>query len=421
MSCVVDDGRSYYVLLWETSSVPTSTSPAHYQTRFSRSQSSMSPSFLDENTPYFFNQRRDRSYQQRRLRKTPDDVSLFRERRDGFGADGESVVSAGRLSRHPADLHRVKSAIRRGSAASSKRVSLLPPVDRDGPRLVSGEELEGKQGDLASLEEEEEGAGGARSGWAKVKEIYKFNELKFGSTSILSSLGKCLDSTQLRESAAQVSDILDPDLVRKFLLDHRSLTSDIVVEKREWQTDCYLDLSSTKNKQPFLTAPPGQGEEEEDKNTGNPEERRQLEEVAIAAISKRYAKRLNPKPISFKDFKKNKRVTENKRPSKRVTLNQEVMSKPDSPRRPQTAHSILSNLSFHSDYSRPSSAGGESRPDHYDLLPAELRPPSIMLYKRESMAPQLKVREPRTRLEKYRDQTSPTRRKPTRIKISELI
>ena len=377
----------------------------------------MSPSFLDENTPYFFSQKRERSYQQRRIRKTPDDVSVFREWREGYGADAESVVSVGRLSRAPADLQRVKSAIRRrGSAASSRHVSLLPPVDKDGPRLVSGEEVDSNQG---ALEEGEEGDGitGARLGWTKVKEIYKFNELKFGSTSILSSLGKCLDFTQVGENADQVSDFLEPDLVRKFLQDHRSLTSDTVVEKREWQTDCYLDLGSSKNKQPFLTAPPNQeGGEGEGKDTGISEQKRRTVEAAIAAISKRYAKRLNPKPISFKDNRKKEKSTE-KRPSKRVTLNQEVMFKPDSPRRPQTAHSILSNFSFHSDHSRPSS--GESRPDHYDVLPAELRPPSIMLYKRESLVPQLKVRQPRTRLEKYRDQTSPTHHKPTRIKISE--
>ena len=379
----------------------------------------MSPSLVDENTPYFFSQRRDRSYQ-RRLRKTPDDVSVYR-------ADGESVVSVGRLSRPPADLPRAKSAIRRGSAVSGRRVSLsgkvvvLPPVDRDGPRLVSGGESETKQGALVSLQEEEEeeedGDRGARSGWAKVKEIYKFNELKFGSASILSNLGKCLESSASGESdEAQVSDKLDPELVRKFLQDHRSLTSDTVVEKREWQTDCYLDQGSSNNKNPFLTAP--QEETEYSRDIGNSEERRRSEKASIATISQKYAKRLNPKPVTFEEVRKKQRVTE-KRPSKRVTLNQEVMWKPDSPRRPQTAHSTLSNFSFHSDYSRPSSAGGESKVDQYDVLPAELRPPSIMLYKRESMAPKVKVREPRTRLEKYRDQTSPARRKPTRIKISE--
>ena len=54
--------------------------------------------------------------------------------------------------------------MRRGSASSSRRISLsgkaaaLPPVDRDGPRLVSGEPVSGeaKPNTLASLQEEEE-------------------------------------------------------------------------------------------------------------------------------------------------------------------------------------------------------------------------------------------------------------------------
>ena len=373
----------------------------------------MSPFFLGESTPYFFNQRRERPYQQRRLRKTPED------RRDGLWGDGESVVST----------LRPKSSVRRGSASSSRRISLsgkaaaLPPVDRDGPRLVSGEPVSGeaKPNTLASLQEEEEEEKKDRSGRAKDRENYKFNELKFGSTSILSNLGKCLDSISLREEElGQVSDGLDPELVRRFLLDHRSLTSDIVVQKREWQTDCYLDLlSSSKNRHPFLAAPPGE-EDEEGKLVRSNEDRRQSEAATLASISQRYANRINPKPVSFEEVKREK-VTAKQRSSKRVTLNQEVMSKPQSPRRPQTAHSVLSNISFHSDYSRPSSADVESKFDHYDVLPAELRPPSIMLYKRESLAPQLKVRGPRTRLEKYRDQSSGERRKTTRIKISESI
>ena len=361
---------------------------------------------MEGQTPFFFSQRRDRQFQ-RRFRKTLDDVSVFGEKRDPLGrADGESVVSSAWL--------RAKSALRRGSATSGRRVSLsgkivLPLVDKDGPRLVSGEQEtksvsgEGTQNALASLPEEKE----VRSGWTKVKEVYKFDELKFGSTSILSNLGKCLDSAPVREHITDVSDRLDPELLHKFLQSHQSLISDTVVEKREWQTDCYLDLS-IKNKHPFLTAPPTTKEEEE--GEGKSEERRKSDAV-VSAISKRYTQQqLNPTTIKPKE-KKPKRS-----PPKRVTLNQEAMSRLDSPKRPQTARSILSNISFHSDYSRPSSSG-ESRINdtHYDALPAELRP-SIMLYKRESTAPKVKVKGPRTRLEKYRDQISCDRRKPGRLK-----
>lgn len=363
-------------------------------------------------TPYFFSQKRERRFQ-RRLRKTLDDVSVFGEKRDTFRGDGgeiESVVGAGW------PIARAKSALRRGSAVSGKRV-VLPPVDRDGPRLVSGEhqtaDNKAVSGENSRPEEKE-----ARTGWTKVKEVYKYHELKFGSTSILSNLAKCLDSAAVRDNISSVSDDLDPELLRKFLGDHGSLTSDTVVEKREWQTDCYLDLS-VKNKHPFLTVPPeaegGEEEADEAKGTNSGEERRKSDQV-VAAISKRYAKRFEPKPstIHEKTYKEKKE----KSPPKRVTLNQEVMLRMDTPKRPQTAYSTLSNLSFHSDYSRPSSAG-ESRvnDDHYDVLPAELRP-SIMLYKRESLAPKVKMKGPKTRLEKFRDQTShklPQRRLKSRL------
>ena len=364
-------------------------------------------------TPYFFSQRRERRFQ-RRLRKTLDDVSVFGEKRDTFQAlraDGEleSVVSAG----GPA-----KSALRRGSAASGKRVSLsgkvvLPPVDRDGPRLVSGEQASDSKSISGEsrhnpLPDEKE----ALSGWAKVKEVYKFHELKFGSTSILSNLAKCLDSDTVRENATTVlHDRLDAELLRKFLQNHQSLTSDTVVEKREWQTDCYLDLS-IKNKQPFLTT---EVEGDRVKSISGGEERRKSDQV-IAAISKRYAQRFKPKP-SESIRKKGKE----KSPPKRVTLNQEVMSRMESPKRPQTAHSVLSNFSFHSDYSRPSSAG-ESRinDSHYDVLPPELRP-SIMLYRRESVVPKMKVKGPKTRLEKFRDLTSHDHHHPSHREIKSKL
>ena len=321
------------------------------------------------------------------------------------------MVSAGWLSK-PTDFSRTKSALRRGSATSGKRVVLsskvvvLPSVDIRGPRLVSGEveakSLSGvsKHKVAASHPDEEE----PRSGWTKVKEVYKFDELKFGSTSILSSLAKLFDSAPLREhdSSTALSENLDPELLSKFLQNYHSLTSDTVVEKREWQTDCYLDVR-VKNEHSFLTAPPEEEKEEGDCS----EERKKLEET-ISAISKRYAEK-DPGAVcsNVNREQKEKEKGKEKRSLKRVTLNQGNMSKDEFGRRPQTARSTLSNYSFHSDYSRPSSAG-ESRINDFDMLPAELRP-SIMLYKRESMAPKVKVKGPRTRLEKFRSQMTQDR------------
>ena len=339
----------------------------------------MGPSFSEEHTPYFFSQRRDRRFQ-RRLRKTLDDVSVFGEKRDPLQAPRADGESAGELSR-VAELTRAG----RRSSVAGKRVDLsgkviLPPVDKDGPRLVSGDPTdavetkstasEGKQNVPDSVTEETE----ARSGWTKVKGVYKFNELKFGSTSILLNLAKLFGSAPF---TIFDNTKLDPELVQRFLRSHQSLTSDIVVEKREWQTDCYLDLS-LRNKQSFLTAPP---EEDNEK---------QQSKAVIPSIAKQHGKK------------------KNKQSPKRVTMSKEVVTKWKSVERPLTARSTLSNLSFRSDYSRASSDDDEEsriNDSHYDVLPAELRP-SIMLYKRESLAPRIKVKGPRTRLEKFRAQAS---------------
>ena len=329
----------------------------------------MGPSFSEEHTPYFFSQRRDRRFQ-RRLRKTLDDVSVFGEKRDPLQAPRADGESAGELSR-------VAELTRAGRRSS---VAILPPVDKDGPRLVSGDPTdavetkstasEGKQKVPDSVTEETE----ARSGWTKVKGVYKFNELKFGSTSILLNLAKLFGSAPF---TIFDNTKLDPELVQRFLRSHQSLTSDIVVEKREWQTDCYLDLS-LRNKQSFLTAPP---EEDNEK---------QQSKAVIPSIAKQHGKK------------------KNKQSPKRVTMSKEVVTKWKSVERPLTARSTLSNLSFRSDYSRASSDDDEEsriNDSHYDVLPAELRP-SIMLYKRESLAPRIKVKGPRTRLEKFRAQAS---------------
>jgi len=157
------------------------------------------------------------------------------------------------------------------------------------------------------------------------------------------------------------------ELVNNILQGYQQLTSDIVVEKREWQTDCYLDFQS-KNKRPFLSAVP----EEEDE--------RQKLESSIRKIAKKQEKERN----------------------RRVRLSRESMWKKcpadSSPERPQTARSVLSNFSFHSDISRSTSV--EERQE-YDMLPAELRP-TILHYRRESAMPRARSTGPKTRLEKFK-------------------
>lgn len=322
--------------------------------------------------PYFFSQRKNRRFQ-RRLRKSFDDYSLYGERKETLltfkgGWDAESVVSGapGGRWRRPSS-----GTIRPGTAA--RRVSLkhpqiaLPAVDPTGPNLVAAPEpileavetkstLSEKKVEFLQAVEKE------KPNLTVKGQKYKFSEAKFGSSSILSNLSKYLYSISENFSVS-----IPVELVNNILQGYQQLTSDIVVEKREWQTDCYLDFQP-KNKRPFLTAVP----EEEDE--------RQKLESSIRKIAKKQEKERN----------------------RRVRLSRESMWKKcpadSSPERPQTARSVLSNFSFHSDISRSTSV--EERQE-YDMLPAELRP-TILHYRRESAMPRARSTGPKTRLEKFK-------------------
>ena len=321
--------------------------------------------------PYFFSQRKNRRFQ-RRLRKSFDDYSLYGERRETLltfkgGWDAESVVSGapGGRWRRPSS-----ATIRPGTAArrlSVKQPIALPAVDPTGPNLVAAESIleavetkstfsEKKVEFLQAVEEKE------KPNLAEKGQKYKFSEAKFGSSSVLSNLSKFLYSISENYSVS-----IPVELVDNIVQDYKQLASDVVVEKREWQTDCYLDFQ-VKNKRPFLTAVP----EEVDV--------REKLESSIRKIAKKQEKEKN----------------------KRVRLSRESMWKkcpPDSsPERPQTARSVLSNFSFHSDISRSTSVDERQE---YDMLPAELRP-TILHYRRESAMPRGRSTGPKTRLEKFK-------------------
>ncbi len=332
---------------------------------------------VETQDPYFFNQRRNQPLE-RRLRKTFDDYSLFGERRETLitfkgGGDAESVT--GGLRRRPSSAIRPGTAARRLSAVVP---AVLPAVDPNGPNLVSGsdpfEALETrstrstrseKKVDLSIArsvveEPEEEDEEKEPSKVARKQQTFRVSEAKFASSSILSNLSKILYSI-----SEEFSVSLPVELVDSILQDYRKLSEDAVVEKREWQTDCYLDYEP-RNHRLFLTSAPD-GEDERHKL-----------EIPV-----------------------NKILKEKEKVSKQVRMSWEVMhlsrASHQLPERPQTARSVLSNYSFKSDVSRTSSAG-ESRFE-YDMLPAELRP-SILHYKRESLTPKVTKKGPKTRLEK---------------------
>ena len=335
----------------------------------------MSQAVVDSHNPYFFHQKKDQLHQ-RRLRKGFDDFSIFGERREPHlffsGADAESIVSgpAYRRRRAQSAVYRPGSATRRVSIAEPP---VLPPVDPTGPNLVSGEALdaletkstlsENKISLLQSIEEKDS---------AKPLErvhLYKFSEAKFASSSILSSLGKILYT---------VSDdfiiSIPLELVNALTQTHPQLTAGTVVEKREWQTDCYFDLPP-KNQHPFLTRGP------EDLAT------RERLKATLSDVARRERNKRGEEAIE-------KRVRLN---TGRGTMTSSTKRSLSSPERPLTARSVLSNFSFKSE----SSADDRESRYEYDMLPAELRPTALH-YRRETQTPKLRVTGPKTRLEKFK-------------------
>ena len=130
-------------------------------------------------------------------------------------------------------------------------------------------------------------------------------------------------------------------------MNFEQLVTDVIVEKREWQTDCYLD----------------------------------------------YKPHIERSEHSTKDDLSERQETGKQRRQQMVT----IADKMDS--RPLTAKSSASGVSIKSDLSRDSSHDAE-----YDKLPPELRTqgPQILRYRRESHTPKRKLAKPQTRMEKFK-------------------
>ena len=196
---------------------------------------------------------------------------------------------------------------------------------------------------------------------------YTFSELKFLATGILSQLSKLLCNYKPEKDLCIISEELGSDLLRDFY----QLCCDIVVEKREWQTDCYLDQHL--GLRPFFTSVP---EEEE--------------RTLIESNLKKAEVALEQKRVKMSDTAK----------------------KTKSSNRPATSHSRASlHSAVSSDFGPISTVEDdkESRlaPSEYDLLPSSLCPrgPTILSYKRESMFKPFEFAGPKTRFEKFKQST----------------
>ena len=338
---------------------------------------------------FFFEQQRPRRFQQRRLRKIDDTLSNYGggEKRENYltfsktNWDNESILTGVRsLKRPPTATGRRPGTARRVSV--NEVPTILPSIDPTGPRFVAAAIKEPVIPEAVEVRstlsekkreflEEVEGKLQSRERQERPSRNWKFTEAKFVSLSILARLSELI----YEDFEVSLPETLVEDLMRT----HQDLTADVIPEKREWQTDCYLDFQA-KNKQPFLTSLP-----EEPHTQTNLEAA--VEKVARKAIE------------TEKEKVKNKKVRMSR---------DTIRRKQKSPERPQTARSILSNISFKSDDATGESTtdddGRESRMMEYDVLPPDLRP-GIMHYRQESLVPKMR-RSPttKTRLEKFQMQ-----------------
>lgn len=325
---------------------------------------------------YFYNQKKKKRFQNRRLRIIDDSYSIFGDKstvvfRGRQETDAESTagfVTRPNLQRRPSTGILRPGSSRGRHVAIAPTTTVLPPIDRTGPKLISTDNQDSEESEIHHTEKKRkllrEVQTKQKVQHPKRKTDWNLDEAKFASSAILSSLSKFL---YLISDNFEVT--LPIDLVDELVQDHELLIKNTVVVKRSWQTDCYLDFED-KNKQPFLTSVPKEEQVKEEVNS------------------------FLGKIVKKQQGEQEKHVQLKQKPT--------VKKKMASPERPMTARSIMSNYSIKSDISQPSDDGRESRND-YDLLPPELRP-SILHYRRESSTPKLKTvrTSASTRLEKFR-------------------
>lgn len=210
---------------------------------------------------YFHDQKRTK--RPKRYRKVPDDASVAGDR--GYPVRKISVLSRVSSASGESLFRRPRSALKAPSLersplnevppTSPSRTKNLgfPQVDSGGGRRRSVSHLDpseaswitpGKEKLLHSIEEEDKGQD------RSLKFFSNFDEAKFAATGILSQLVKVLDGKSTPEEVE-----LPTELLCNLRKDFEDLSEDIVVEKRAWQTDCYLDWERG-SRHPFFEGPP---------------------------------------------------------------------------------------------------------------------------------------------------------------------
>lgn len=367
---------------------------------------------------YFYDQRRKHP-PQKRIKKSSDDYSLFGDHRsfnkaikrkisltfsdqgdltDGAGstvnsAQGIASVRPKTGKKRPGTAHSVKQlAPTKEATPKTSPNTLLPQIPSNlsaGPtsptNIVSQPSKHStKTTDIRLTPAKLKVLEAVESEKPEIEkdrhQNYTFSELKFLATGILFQLSKLLHNYKPEKDSCIISEDLAGDLFRDFY----ELCCDIVVEKREWQTDCYLDQHL--GTRPFFTSVP---EEEE--------------RILLESNLRKTEAAIEQKKVKMSDTAKKTTKTSN---------------------RPPTSHSRASlHSAVSSDFGPISTVEDdkESRlaPSEYDLLPSSLCPrgPTILSYKRESMVKQFEYAGPKTRFEKFK-QTVATKRGKSKLIVT---
>ena len=212
-----------------------------------------------------------------------------------------------------------------------------------------------------------------------------FNEARFAATGILQNLVKLSAWSEL---SSGISDLTIPqELSAELKLDFEDLTEDTQYNSREWQTDCYLDLT-VSNKNPFFEERP-EGETEYQKG--------------------------NKSLKSFLAEQKKKKVKMAADEGKKTILNASKEGPGSSTKRdpratPRSRHSSggrpASSMSINSDLFSEFLESTDERDEGYDYLPPGFgvqgpSTPSVLKYPAESLIPNYEHMKNPTRLEKH--------------------
>ena len=201
--------------------------------------------------------------------------------------------------------------------------------------------------------------------------------MKFASTSILANLSKVF------QEISSLDELLLPlNLVDIFGQNYNYLVADTVVEKREWQTDCYLDL---KQSQAFLT---------ED-----------LEPEKEAELKQNFERSLNV--FAIRQNKERARIAKKNRMQEEQQSQQKTVKKTERPSTSKSSTSVKSFESVDIDWDKESIVSRVSQAEtEYDKLPSHLRLTGtpLLRFRRETTLPRATLQglKPMTRLEKFR-------------------